>query len=106
MTSLRARAVPRNRRIRQRRRLRSVLPAPQAVMAAARRGLRRAAPASIALLGAGVVFAAAWLGVRWLHSSPRFALLRIDVEGNTRVTRDDILRRAGIAMGQNVFTLQ
>jgi POTRA domain, FtsQ-type/Cell division protein FtsQ len=105
MTSLRARAVPRNRRIRQRRRLRSVLPTPRAVMAAAGRRLRRAVPAMIALLAAAGVVAGLWLGVRWLQSSPRFALRRIEVEGNSHVTREEILRRAGIAVGLNVFTL-
>ena len=105
MTSLRARAVPRNRRIRQRRRLRSVLPTPRAVMAAAGRGLRRAVPTMIALLAAGSVVAGVWLGVRWLSHSPRFAVARIVVSGNTHMTRDEILRRAALALGQNVFTL-
>ncbi|HKA90281.1 MAG TPA: FtsQ-type POTRA domain-containing protein [Haliangiales bacterium] len=105
MTQLRSPVVPRNRRIRQRRRLRSVLPAPRALAAAAGRALRRAAPALVAAAAAGAIATGVFFGVRWLSRSPRFAVGRIDVSGNAHVTREEILRRAAIAPGVNVFAL-
>lgn len=105
MTQLRSAVVPRNRRIRQRRRLRSVLPAPRALAKAAGRGLRRAAPALVAAAAAAAIATGVVFGVRWLSRSPRFAVHHISVSGNARVTQDEILRRAGIAAGENVFAL-
>jgi cell division protein FtsQ len=60
-------------------------------------------------LAAGVlVTVAAALGCVWgmLHytrTSPRFAVRTIDVHGTSRRSPEDIARRAGIAIGQNVF---
>lgn len=94
-----------NRKLRQRRPLRARLPSGRAVGRAILRGLGAAVPAFIVLAviaGLGVAGVAA---SRWLMTSPRFALRAIEVTGNTRVTEADLLRRAGVAAGQNVFAV-
>src|SRR5262245_38639237 len=101
--------VVRNRKVRQRRSLRVWLPAPadlgvrvgRALLAGARRG----GPALLGLAIFGVVGLGAWRGAVWMRSSPRFALDDVAVHGNARLTREAILRRSGVALGQNVFTL-
>ncbi len=40
----------------------------------------------------------------YLHTSPHFAIETLAVEGNERVTEQVILERAGISVGDNVFT--
>jgi cell division protein FtsQ len=57
------------------------------------------------LLVVGVSVAAA-LGARhYVTTTPRFAIRQIDVSGNARRTPDDIAAEAGIAKGENVFSL-
>src|SRR5262249_46026450 len=48
---------------------------------------------------------AAAIGYRWLTHSPRFAIRDVTVTGNGRVTSEEILRRGGVTVGQNVFLL-
>jgi POTRA domain-containing FtsQ-type protein/cell division protein FtsQ len=55
---------------------------------------------ALALLAGG-----GWLGYRWVLHSSRFALRDVVVTGNTHVTRDEILRRARLAPGVNLFRL-
>jgi cell division protein FtsQ len=96
-----------NRKLPQRRPLGArVSSALHAAGRAAAVGLRRAAPtvAVLALL-AGLAGAVA-LGVRWLRTSPRFALHDLRVTGNARVPTDEILRRAGVAPGTNLFAIR
>jgi cell division septal protein FtsQ len=98
-----------NRKLRQRRAWRTRLAAPdwKKVGGLASGLARRAAP--VLGLVTGLAFAAgAVLGVRyWVTTSPRFALHAdaIHVVGNSRVTRDDVLLRAGLAEGMNVFAV-
>jgi hypothetical protein len=60
---------------------------------------------AIALGAASAVAAAALLAHGWLTTSPRFAVGRVDVAGNSRVTRESILARAGVTPGTNVFAV-
>jgi cell division septal protein FtsQ len=94
-----------NRKLRQRRPLRARLPSPRAVRRAMWRGLTAAAPTLFALGVIGVLGTAAGLGYRWLTTSPRFALRDVTVTGNARVAAEEILRRGGVTLGQNVFSL-
>jgi cell division protein FtsQ len=61
------------------------------------------------VLGIGLVIgvsATAALGARrYVTSTPRFAVTEIEVSGNTRRTVDEIAAEAGLAKGQNVFSL-
>ncbi|MGO8997353.1 MAG: cell division protein FtsQ/DivIB [Polyangiaceae bacterium] len=53
----------------------------------------------------GVSGTAALGARRYVTSTPRFAVKEIDVSGNVRRTSDDIAAEAGIAKGENVFSL-
>jgi cell division protein FtsQ len=44
-----------------------------------------------------------WLAWRWVHTSPRFSVGELSVQGNARVTADEITRLARVPRGQNVF---
>lgn len=66
---------------------------------------RRAALPTLATLVLLGGTGAAWHGWRWLHTAPRFRVAELVVEGHARVTRDEIVRRAGVAPGTNLFTL-
>lgn len=94
-----------NRKLRQRRPLRARLPSPRAVRRAIWAGMLAAAPTIFAIGVIAFLGTAAAIGYRWLTHSPRFAIRDIVVTGNARVTSDEILRRGGVAVGQNVFTL-
>jgi cell division protein FtsQ len=69
------------------------------------RALRRSAPTLLALAGVGTVTIYGWLGWRWLHHSPRFRVRAIEIAGNEHVTRDQILSRAHLAAGENIFEI-
>lgn len=47
----------------------------------------------------------AWGLQRYLRSSPRFAVKKVHVEGNKRRRPQQLLKRASIAAGQNIFSL-
>jgi len=53
------------------------------------------------------VIAAVWAASQWfihyLRHSPAFAVETIDLRGNQRLSRDEVLRAAGIQMGDNAF---
>ena len=51
------------------------------------------------LLGAGA------FGVRWLLTSPRFAVSEVEVRGISRLAADDVLAAAGIRRGTNLWRL-
>lgn len=40
----------------------------------------------------------------YLHTSPHFAIESLTVEGNERIATDALLERAGVSVGDNVFT--
>lgn len=49
------------------------------------------------------IFAAYRLVDRHVRTSPAFAIVSIELEGNERLTEVEILEKAGLALGQNVF---
>jgi cell division protein FtsQ len=49
--------------------------------------------------------AVAWGARRYLVSSPRFALRTLQVEGNVRLSPQEVAERGGLALGDNVFAL-
>jgi cell division protein FtsQ len=92
-----------NRKLRQRRSWR--LPSAGTIVRAVGRGLRAALPALVVVALLAGVSAGAVYGWRWVRTSPRFAVSDISITGNTRVTRDEILARAAIPAGKNIFTV-
>src|SRR5439155_22958279 len=73
-----------------------------------RRVARRARSIALgigALIVIGAVLEAAALGAAWLVRSPRFTVRSIDVTGQGRLTRDDIVAAAGVSTGANLFAL-
>jgi cell division septal protein FtsQ len=57
------------------------------------------------VLLAGATWGGAMLGAAWAARSPRFAVTEVDVAGQSRLTRDEIMAAADIAPGANLFTL-
>lgn len=47
----------------------------------------------------------AWGAKRYMMTSPRFSVKTISVEGNARLSPEDVARAGGIAIGDNVFAL-
>ena len=86
---------------------RTPLVARQRVSAARRRAralarlTRRAAVAAVLVGGLGLVL----VGARWVVTSPRFAVARVDVRGASRVPVPRILAAAAITPGANLWTL-
>src|SRR5262245_11071394 len=66
---------------------------------------RAGASLGIALGAASAVAAAALMAHGWLTTSPRFAVAKVEVAGNSRVTREAILARAGVVEGTNLFAV-
>src|SRR5512138_2629791 len=91
-----------NRKLRQRRPLRAVVPSAGEVAAVAWRGLRRAAALLLAVTGAVAVGVGTVLLHHFVTHSPRFAVADIEVRGNVRVSAEEIRRRAGVAPGTNL----
>jgi len=60
-------------------------------------------------LGIAIVASAslgvAWGAKRYMTTSPRFAIKTVAVDGNLRLTPQDVARRGSIAVGENVFSL-
>lgn len=71
----------------------------------ARRG-RWIARAIVILLLAAVAWEAAARGAAWAVRSPRFAVSVVDVAGQSRLTREEIVAAADVAPGANLFTLE
>ena len=57
------------------------------------------------LLLAGATWEGTVLGTAWAARSPRFAVTEVEVAGQSRLTRDEILAAADIAPGANLVTL-
>jgi cell division septal protein FtsQ len=98
-------ASRRNRKLKQRRPLRSVLPSPRAVGAALLRTLRSSAPSLLALLLVGAVGAGAWGTWRWMRTSSRFSLKEVIVTGNHQLSDEEISDVAGVTPGDNLFAV-
>jgi cell division protein FtsQ len=64
--------------------------------------LRAAAGAALVVM---VSTGVAWAARRYVMTSPRFAITEIIVNGGPRRSRDDLTREAGIAIGENVFSI-
>lgn len=58
----------------------------------------------LCLLLAAVV-TLAWGVHRYAQTTPRFAIVNLEVEGTKRLARDDVLATAGVTKGQNLFSL-
>ena len=60
-------------------------------------------------LGIAIVVSAslgvAWGAKRYMTTSPRFAIKTVAVDGNQRLTPQDVARRGSIVVGENVFSL-
>lgn len=74
-------------------------------------GLRSVPRKVFHLVGGVIVVVGIALGVTWgvyhyTTTSPRFAVKEIQLTGATRTTRDDILKLAGISLGDNLFKLK
>lgn len=57
------------------------------------------------LLLLGSTAAALATAIRWLLTSPRFAVAAVEVQGTSRLSRAEVLDAAGIAPGDNLFRL-
>src|SRR5437867_12979714 len=57
----------------------------------------------VVLASAGAILGAAALGAAWVARSPRFAVTSVEVAGQSRLTREQIVAAAGIAAGTNLF---
>ena len=44
-------------------------------------------------------------GGRWLLTAPRFAVERVEVAGQSRLTTDEVIAASGLSPGQNLFRL-
>jgi cell division protein FtsQ len=74
-----------------------------------RRRLARRVRLTATVLAIGLLAGAAWegiaLGAAWAVRSPRFAVTAVEVVGQSRLTRDEILAAADIAPGANLLML-
>lgn len=70
-----------------------------------RRVLRRVTPAAKWAFVLGGATGFAWMGVSYARSSPRFALDTIHLSGGVHRTEAQLLERAEIVRGQNLFRL-
>lgn len=94
-----------NRKLPQRRPLRARLPSLRVLARLCGRALRRAAPLIAALFAAAGVSAGIIATYRYLRTSPRFAVAELTVTGNQRLSRQEILERAHVVNGTNIFAL-
>lgn len=65
-------------------------------------GLKALFAVAVVLGAAGAVAFGAY---RYALQTPRFALRVVEVEGNRRLTEENVLERAGVARGQNLFRI-
>ena len=85
-----------NRRQKVRPRKRALVARRKKVAGAAWNGARFALSASV------TIFVVVSVG-RYTHSSPRFLVSHVAVDGNVHITARDVITRSGIAEGQNIF---
>lgn len=92
----------------------SVKPAPDkngadAKPSALKRRVRAAGTVLKTALGIAAVVGAsvgvAWGAKRYMMTSPRFNVKTVAIEGNTRLSPEEVARTGGIAIGDNVFAL-
>jgi cell division septal protein FtsQ len=81
------------------------MPNPRQVVDACGRALRRSAPVLVALAVAAMVTAGAGFGVRWLTTTPRFAVAHVEIRGANHVDVATITAELPFAIGDNMFRL-
>jgi len=69
------------------------------------RRTRHLAPVALAAVVVLALSGAAALGVRWLLSSPRFAVTEVEVRGASRLGAPEIIAASGIRRGANLWQL-
>ncbi len=69
------------------------------------RYVRRLSQTGLALLAVAVLAGAGAVGVRWLLTSPRFAVLEVEVRGTSRLASAEIVAAAGIRRGANLWKI-
>ncbi len=69
------------------------------------RRARRLAPVALAAVIVLALSGAGALGVRWLVSSPRFAVAEVEVRGASRLGAEEIIAASGIRRGVNLWRL-
>jgi len=88
---------------------RGVFIAGQRVPSRRRRGAERGGPGRARRRALGVAFALLLVGLlallNWFLTSPRFAVSHVEIRGLTRLREAEVRAAAGIAPGQNLFTL-
>lgn len=94
-----------NRKLRQRRRLRPILPSTAELAGVAGRAIARVAPLLLAVSIAAFTASLAVLGYRFVRTSPRFAVTDVIVRGALRAREADLVRLAGVAPGSNLFSV-
>ncbi len=82
------------------------MPKPAIMVNACGRALRRSIPALATTAALVVLGGTAYAGYRFVTTSPRFAITAITVQGNHRVSADQIRAATGLALGDNVFAAQ
>jgi len=60
---------------------------------------------AFAVLAVGSAFLIVYGLVRYTSQSPRFAVRVVEIHGNSRRSPDEIMKRAGVTMGQNIFAV-
>ena len=94
-----------NRKLRQRRPISAHLPALRDIGHSFSTGARRVAPWALGITVIALLVLLGSIVRSWALSSPRFALKDVVVAGNARVTREEILRLAGLLPGTNIFAI-
>jgi cell division protein FtsQ len=69
------------------------------------RHARRLSPAGLVLLVVAALAGAGAVGVRWLLTSPRFAVSEVEVRGTSRLAAAEILAASGIRRGANLWKI-
>ena len=69
------------------------------------RRARRLAPVALAAVVVLALSGAGALGVRWLLTSPRFAVAEVEVRGGSRLAAEEIIAASGIRRGVNLWRL-
>jgi len=82
----------------------SRIPAPQTIANACGRVVRRSATGLVAVGVVALVATGAWLGYRFITTSPRFAITAIDVRGNQHLATDAIVAKLPVHVGDNIFS--
>lgn len=80
------------------------LPKPAVVADSCGRALRRSVPALVGAAVLATVGGTAWAGYRFVTTSPRFAITKIEVTGNSHVPTEQIVASLPVRIGENVFS--